>query len=106
MSLQDQTIVCFDCGKEFIFSVEDQEDYLSRGRRHAPKRCYNCREKRKERKINNSAFDHNRSGLQNQRKMYTITCSECGKEAQVPFEPIEDRPVYCRDCYGKIKAAK
>jgi CxxC-x17-CxxC domain-containing protein len=31
--------------------------------------------------------------------MYPATCAACGKETQVPFEPKEDRPVYCRDCY-------
>jgi len=106
MNLQDKTIVCFDCEKEFIFSAEDQEDYLSRGRKHAPKRCYDCREKRKERRMNNNGFEHARNEMYNQRKMYPITCSECGKSAQVPFEPKEDRPVYCRDCYGKIKVAR
>ncbi|MBN2075809.1 MAG: zinc-binding protein, partial [Dehalococcoidales bacterium] len=25
-------------------------------------------------------------------------------ETEVPFEPREDRPVYCSDCYNKIKA--
>ncbi len=38
-----------------------------------------------------------------ERKMYKITCSECGNEAEVPFEPASDRPVYCRDCYIKRK---
>lgn len=31
--------------------------------------------------------------------MYPATCAACGKETEVPFEPKEDRPVYCRDCY-------
>jgi len=35
------------------------------------------------------------------RKMYDATCSECNKETQVPFEPSQDRPIYCRDCYQK-----
>ena len=35
------------------------------------------------------------------RKMYTIVCSDCGKEAEVPFKPSGDRPVYCRECYQK-----
>jgi CxxC-x17-CxxC domain-containing protein len=35
------------------------------------------------------------------RKMYTITCADCGKEDQVPFKPAEGRPVYCRECYQK-----
>lgn len=36
-----------------------------------------------------------------QRDMHKIKCSECGKDAEVPFKPIEGRPVYCRDCFMK-----
>jgi len=36
-----------------------------------------------------------------ERKMYKITCAECGREAEVPFKPDGTRPVYCRDCYMK-----
>jgi len=36
-----------------------------------------------------------------ERKMYKATCADCGKECEVPFKPIEGRPVYCRDCYRK-----
>jgi CxxC-x17-CxxC domain-containing protein len=35
------------------------------------------------------------------RPMYDTTCSECGKDCKVPFQPKEGRPVYCRDCYSK-----
>ncbi|RLI96539.1 MAG: hypothetical protein DRO99_04290 [Candidatus Aenigmatarchaeota archaeon] len=35
--------------------------------------------------------------------MHKATCSECGKECEVPFKPAEGRPVYCRDCYAKKK---
>lgn len=35
------------------------------------------------------------------RKMYKCTCSDCGKESEVPFEPKADRPVYCRECLPK-----
>ena len=34
------------------------------------------------------------------------TCSQCGKETEVPFEPREGRPVYCSDCYSTIKQSK
>ncbi|PIU75642.1 hypothetical protein COS75_03220 [Candidatus Pacearchaeota archaeon CG06_land_8_20_14_3_00_35_12] len=37
------------------------------------------------------------------REMTKIKCSECGKEAEVPFKPREGTPVYCRDCYFKKK---
>jgi len=35
------------------------------------------------------------------RAMYKVTCSECGKETEVPFKPDGERPVYCRDCFQK-----
>lgn len=35
------------------------------------------------------------------RQLFTVKCSACGKETQVPFKPTGDRPVYCRDCYMK-----
>jgi len=37
------------------------------------------------------------------REMTKVTCSDCGKEAEVPFKPTEGKPVYCRDCYQKHK---
>ena len=33
------------------------------------------------------------------RQLYSVKCANCGKQTQVPFKPIGDRPVYCRDCY-------
>ena len=38
---------------------------------------------------------------QDDREMFKIKCSECGKDAEVPFKPTEGRPVYCRDCFMK-----
>ena len=34
-------------------------------------------------------------------KKYKATCSECGEQCEVPFEPKEGRPVYCRECFRK-----
>ncbi|MBU0708412.1 hypothetical protein KJ596_01515 [Patescibacteria group bacterium] len=33
------------------------------------------------------------------RQLYSVKCSECGKQTEVPFKPSGDRPVYCRECY-------
>jgi CxxC-x17-CxxC domain-containing protein len=44
---------------------------------------------------------YDRSGSFGDKEMHKITCSDCGKEAEVPFKPSGDRPVYCRDCYQK-----
>ena len=37
------------------------------------------------------------------REMHKATCSECGKECEVPFKPSGDKPVYCKECYAKRK---
>ena len=37
-------------------------------------------------------------------RYYTATCAACGGEARVPFEPKSDRPVYCSDCFARMKA--
>jgi len=34
---------------------------------------------------------------------YKADCSNCKKSTMVPFEPLEGRPIYCRDCMFKIK---
>ncbi|MDD2364370.1 MAG: zinc-binding protein, partial [Eubacteriales bacterium] len=31
--------------------------------------------------------------------MYPAVCAECGVDTEVPFQPSDNRPVYCRDCY-------
>jgi len=34
-------------------------------------------------------------------------CSDCGKEiTELPFEPSNGSPVYCRDCFAKNRPAK
>lgn len=33
------------------------------------------------------------------REMFQTTCSQCGKTAEVPFQPRGDKPVYCRECF-------
>jgi len=35
------------------------------------------------------------------RTMHKATCADCGDTCEVPFQPKEGRPVYCRDCYRK-----
>lgn len=87
---QDETIVCKDCGAEFIFTAGEQEFYAERGFQNKPQRCKNCRDQRK-----NSA--------KTQREMHITTCAKCGKEAKVPFQPSADRPVYCSECFAQMK---
>lgn len=32
--------------------------------------------------------------------MYQATCDQCGKPCEVPFRPVEGRPVFCTTCFG------
>ena len=54
-------------------------------------------------------YDNSRGGNRfssGPRQMYDTVCSDCGKETQVPFQPTEGRPVYCKECYQKHKPAR
>lgn len=35
------------------------------------------------------------------KEMFDVTCSKCGKEAQVPFKPTGSKPVLCSECFDK-----
>ena len=37
------------------------------------------------------------------REMHKVTCDECKNECEVPFKPIEGKPVFCKECYMKKK---
>ncbi len=92
----DLTLTCRDCGREFLFTVGEQEFYASRGLMHQPARCPECRSARK------ASMSGGYSGERPQRQFYTATCSSCGREARVPFQPRGDKPVYCSECYQQM----
>ena len=43
----DQTLVCRDCGKQFVWTAGEQEFYEQRGYTNPPSRCPSCRAKHK-----------------------------------------------------------
>src|SRR5258706_1426332 len=46
-TFNDKSLNCADCGQEFVFSKNEQAFYAERGFTNEPKRCKNCRDKRK-----------------------------------------------------------
>lgn len=86
---EDKILICKECGAEFEFTASEQEFYASKGFTNEPQRCKNCRSARK-----------NARGEGGSREMYDATCAECGKPCKVPFQPRDDRPVYCSDCFA------
>jgi CxxC-x17-CxxC domain-containing protein len=101
MSFQDKSIQCSDCGTVFTFSAEEQEFYQSKGFTNEPKRCTSCRQARKAERNGNGGHSY---GLR--RQMFPAICAECGRDTEVPFEPRNGRPVYCSDCYSKVRVSR
>ena len=92
----DLTLACRDCGQAFTYTSGEQDFYASRGFSE-PSRCPDCRAARKAQRDGGgySSYGSSRSG----REMFAATCSSCGQEAQVPFQPSGDKPVYCSSCF-------
>jgi len=100
MSFEDKSLQCSDCGATFTFNAEEQEFFASKGYTNEPKRCPACRQARKLERYTSGDQGYGR------RQMFPAVCAECGKETEVPFQPRDDRPVYCRDCYNKIRLSR
>lgn len=99
----DQQLTCVDCGNQFTWTASEQQFYSDKGFTNPPKRCPDCRAKKKANFGDSRGGGHHHSG--GPRQSFPITCSNCGKSDTVPFEPRGDRPVLCRDCFRKQKGA-
>lgn len=126
---QDETLSCRDCGRQFVFTSGEQEFYQSRGLMNKPGRCPECRSARKSSGGGggggggggyaystgggNGGYSTGGGGGYGggggggydrpRREMFPATCSACGKETRVPFQPRGDKPVYCSDCFETVR---
>ncbi|CDC64370.1 uncharacterized protein BN660_00312 [Clostridium sp. CAG:448] len=89
---EDETLVCKECGKEFVFTAGEQRFYAEKGFLNKPKCCKACREAKK-------------NAGKPAREYFTTVCADCGGEARVTFQPSDDRPVYCSACFEKRRKA-
>lgn len=97
MMYTDKTLICKDCGQEFVFTAGEQEFFAEKGFENEPQRCKDCRAKRKSERSQPTAPA---------RQSYAAVCSACGKECTLPFEPRGDRPVFCSECFAKHRQEK
>lgn len=92
--MDDQQIVCRDCGTTFTFTAGEQEFYATKNL-SAPQRCKACRA--------------NRKTDRGTREMHDAVCAQCGAACQVPFKPrpAEEggKPVLCKACFMASKSA-
>ncbi|HEU0234882.1 MAG TPA: CxxC-x17-CxxC domain-containing protein [Candidatus Limnocylindrales bacterium] len=125
----DKNLTCADCGQEFVFTASEQDFYAQRGFTE-PRRCPSCRASRKAARNSGGGSDYGSYGAgggysaggggggygggggggygsrdRGPREMFAATCSNCGREAQVPFRPTSGKPVYCSDCFRSIRGA-
>jgi len=87
--LKNIKVKCRSCETVFVFTIEEQDFFQSRGFTNVPKDCPGCRAKRQKRPI---------------RTDWHVTCADCGSKTTVPFRPTKHQAVYCRACFTKRKA--
>jgi CxxC-x17-CxxC domain-containing protein len=129
----DKNLTCADCGQEFVFTASEQDFYAQRGFTE-PRRCPSCRASRKAARNaadgggGSSSYGgygagggysaggysgggggggggYGGSRDRGPREMFAATCSNCGREAQVPFRPTSGKPVYCSDCFRTMRGS-
>ena len=99
MYTADKTLTCADCGQEFTFTASEQQFFADR-QFSEPRRCPSCRAARKVARGDGGSGGYSSGGYDRApREMFSATCSSCGREAQVPFRPSGNKPVYCSDCF-------
>jgi len=107
ITLQDRILTCRDCGREFAFTVSEQEFFAQKGFTNNPSRCPECRAARKARQAESGYASRGYSGgyTRREREMFPAVCAQCGKDTMVPFQPRGDRPVYCSECYSAQRSS-
>lgn len=99
----DKVLRCIECGVEFIFSAGEQLFFADKGLQNDPKRCKPCKIKKNDRiAANLNAYPQQYS---RQRVEVAVQCALCSVETTVPFRPTQGRPVYCRDCFLRMRAS-
>jgi len=129
----DKNLTCADCGQEFVFTASEQDFYAQRGftePRRCPS-CRASRKAARGGDGGGgsgggggygsygagggySAGGYSGGGGggggggygardRGPREMFSATCSNCGREAQVPFRPTSGKPVYCSDCFRSMR---
>lgn len=96
---KEKVLPCSECNEEFVFTAEEQDFYQQKGY-SAPKRCPNCRANRRQQSGGGRGPGGGGGARRSYNKpQYEVICSNCGVETTVPFEPSDDRPVYCSECF-------
>ena len=99
----DKVLACIDCREEFVFTAGEQLFFADKGLKNDPKRCKACKVKKTERL--STPLSANGQWAPRERVEVFVKCALCAIETTVPFRPTQGRPVYCRDCFLKMRAS-
>jgi CxxC-x17-CxxC domain-containing protein len=105
MNFQEKSLLCSSCGTSFAFTVQEQDRSATLSSTSGPRLCSWCRAARKIQLNDESGASPNYS-VNRQRQFFPATCAHCGRHTQVPFQPRQSKPVYCSDCYNKVKVSR
>ncbi|WP_407308777.1 CxxC-x17-CxxC domain-containing protein [Desulfosporosinus sp. SB140] len=81
---EDKKLTCKTCHQQFTFTAPEQE-FFAKKEFSEPQRCPECRYEKRVR--------------EEKREVFPAICAKCGRETVIPFQPIEERPVFCRNCF-------
>ena len=90
MTAEEKILRCRECGRDFLFTPEEQDFYTKHGY-GSPRRCKDCRRAARLKKAG---------------RVYSGVCAACGKEDRVSFPPARETLVYCGDCWAQIAAER
>jgi CxxC-x17-CxxC domain-containing protein len=88
MDFQDRTLKCVSCGKDFVFTADEQLFFQAKQFINDPKHCKDCKARRA-------------TKAARLRPETRTVCASCGTDTTVPFRPSQGRPVLCRACFQK-----
>jgi len=92
----DVSIVCIDCGSDFIWTSGEQVFFRDKNLQNPPKRCKDCKKAKNERIA--ALARAQISGIKEKIEV-SVKCARCETSTTVPFYPSQGRPVYCRSCF-------
>lgn len=87
--------ICDNCGKECEVPFRPTSG--------KPIFCSNCFENQKG--GSDSRRFERKPERSEERPMFDATCADCGNACRVPFQPNNDKPVFCSNCFGGKKNA-
>ena len=89
MTEKNLEYICEQCRKNFLI-IKQEADFYTRQNIPLPKKCMECRRKRRE-------------SLRNPRKLFARACDKCDTKLMSSYPSDSPYPVYCEVCYlGQI----